>query len=151
MNPFLLVFCISSIHVLDDGFVSHNIPCLVVVIWTIKADRLFPCWCWLKLTFNSCMMRIEWIWHVVKYLRSAVNLSLCMFSRSKIPYCCQLDLILYCWVDLLKNDYLALCFFIRTGRSLLSKKIASLLGFQVGVYIMVGHCFKILVYDWNWL
>ncbi len=82
---------------------------------------------------------------MVKYLGSAVNLSLCMFSRSEIPYCCQLDL--FGTVDLLKNDYLALSFFIRADMSLTSKKIASLLGFQVEVDIMVDQCFKILVYD----
>ena len=54
-----------------------------MVIWAFKADRLFPCWCWLKLA-SKCTMRIE-SWHVVKYLGSEVNLSLCMFFRSKIP------------------------------------------------------------------
>jgi hypothetical protein len=32
-----------------------------------------------------CDVRIKWSWHVSKYLKSEVNLSLCMFSRSKIP------------------------------------------------------------------
>jgi hypothetical protein len=61
----------------------------------------------------SVMYIRNWLnWHVVEYLGSGV-ISLCMFSRSKIPYWCQLDLILNCWVDHLKSDYLVCCFFIR--------------------------------------
>jgi hypothetical protein len=123
-NSFLLVFFISSIHVLDFGLFL-----CVVVIWEFKADRLFPCWWWLKLAFNSCILRIELIWHVVKYLGSAVNISLHVLQIWN-TLLMSAWLVPELWVDYLKSDYLTCCFFIKTWRSLMLMKVTSLLEFQ---------------------
>jgi hypothetical protein len=151
LGVFLFMWSSLSVQYMSYMLVLYPTICLcVVVIWAFKADRLFPCWCWLKLAFNSCILNIVHLacGKVFGISSQFVSLHVLQIWNTLLL---SAWLFLNCWVDLLKNDYLALCFFIRTGRSLLSKKIASLLGFQVEVYIMVGHCFKILVYDWNWL
>jgi hypothetical protein len=58
-----------------------------------------------------------------------------------IPYSCQSSFLELLWWSVKKGIHLAWGFFIRIYcRSMISMKVASLLGLQVGFDMMVGHC-----------
>ena len=113
----------SSVHVYDFSFVSHNIP-----KWSYEHLRqigLFPCWGWLKLVK---MYYENWVLACSKVFRISSQFISLHVLQILIPYSCQSSFLeLLSWS--VKNKYPAWCSFIRISyRSLISMKVASLLG-----------------------
>ncbi len=134
---FHLISSYSSVHTYDFSFISHNIP-----KWSYEHLRqigLFPCWCWLKLA--SKMYYESWVLTCSKVFGISSQFISLHVLQILIPYSCQSSFLeLLSWL-VEEGVHLAWCFFIRIScRSMISMKVASLLGLQVGFDMMVSHC-----------